>query len=168
MNSSDGLEVKIPEQSPLRVILGSSLNIPCYFNIPEEQDTSVMLTPRIKWSKLSNGTEVVLLVATGGRIRLNSEYREVISLPNYPAIPTDATLEIKALRSNHTGIYRCEVMYGIEDRQDTIEVLVKDTKQSSGASHRRLRMLEKEVKEKENRSDPEDVCSDEMWCGTDA
>jgi len=46
-------------------------------------------------------------------------------LPNYPAIPTDATLEIKALRSNHTGIYRCEVMYGIEDREDTIEVLVK-------------------------------------------
>ncbi|XP_005521641.1 PREDICTED: aggrecan core protein [Pseudopodoces humilis] len=124
-DSSDGLEVKIPEQSPLRVILGSSLNIPCYFNIPEEQDTSVMLTPRIKWSKLSNGTEVVLLVATGGKIRLNSEYREVISLPNYPAIPTDATLEIKALRSNHTGTYRCEVMYGIEDRQDTIEVLVK-------------------------------------------
>lgn len=84
-----------------------------------------MLTPRIKWSKLSNGTEVVLLVATGGKIRLNSEYKDVISLPNYPAIPTDATLEIKALRSNHTGIYRCEVMYGIEDREDTIEVLVK-------------------------------------------
>ncbi|XP_033922103.1 aggrecan core protein [Melopsittacus undulatus] len=124
-DSSDGLEVKIPEQSPLRVILGSSLNIPCYFNIPEEQDTSALLTPRIKWSKLSNGTEVVLLVATGGKIRLNTEYREVISLPNYPAIPTDATLEIKALRSNHTGIYRCEVMYGIEDRKDTIEVLVK-------------------------------------------
>ncbi|NXV48228.1 PGCA protein, partial [Uria aalge] len=124
-DSSDGLEVKIPEQSPLRVVLGSSLNIPCYFNIPEEQDTSALLTPRIKWSKLSNGTEVVLLVATGGKIRLNTEYREVVSLPNYPAIPTDATLEIKALRSNHTGIYRCEVMYGIEDRQDTIEVLVK-------------------------------------------
>ncbi|NXX42607.1 PGCA protein, partial [Tricholaema leucomelas] len=124
-DGSDGLEVKIPEQSPLRVLLGSSLNIPCYFNIPEEEDSSALLTPRIKWSKLANGTEVVLLVATGGKIRLNSEYREVISLPNYPAIPTDATLEIKALRSNHTGIYRCEVMYGIEDRQDTIEVLVK-------------------------------------------
>ncbi|NXH75846.1 PGCA protein, partial [Hydrobates tethys] len=124
-DSSGGLEVKIPEQSPLRVVLGSSLNIPCYFNIPEEQDTSALLTPRIKWSKLSNGTEVVLLVATGGKIRLNTEYREAISLPNYPAIPTDATLEIKALRSNHTGIYRCEVMYGIEDRQDTIEILVK-------------------------------------------
>ncbi|NXF86315.1 PGCA protein, partial [Eubucco bourcierii] len=124
-DGSDGLEVKIPEQSPLRVTLGSSLNIPCYFNIPEEEESSALLTPRIKWSKLANGTEVVLLVATGGKIRLNSEYREVISLPNYPAIPTDATLEIKALRSNHTGIYRCEVMYGIEDRQDTIEVLVK-------------------------------------------
>uniref|UniRef100_A0A8C0EHN1 Ig-like domain-containing protein n=1 Tax=Bubo bubo TaxID=30461 RepID=A0A8C0EHN1_BUBBB len=134
--SSDGLEVKIPEQSPLRVVLGSSLNIPCYFNIPEEQETSALLTPRIKWSKLSNGTEVVLLVATGGKIRLNTEYREAISLPNYPAIPTDATLEIKALRSNHTGIYRCEVMYGIEDRQDTIEVLCSGRWVSSHCSFR--------------------------------
>uniref|UniRef100_A0A8C8R641 Aggrecan a n=1 Tax=Pelusios castaneus TaxID=367368 RepID=A0A8C8R641_9SAUR len=83
------------------------------------------LTPRIKWSKLSNGKEVVLLVATEGQVRINTEYKEVVSLPNYPAIPTDATLEIKALRSNDTGIYRCEVMHGIEDSQDTIEVIVK-------------------------------------------
>ncbi|CAM5087514.1 unnamed protein product [Natator depressus] len=123
------LSVSIPERSPLRVILGNSLTIPCYFIDSLDHATPAPytppLTPRIKWSRLSNGKEVVLLVATEGQVRINTEYTEVISLPNYPAIPTDATLEIKALRSNDTGIYRCEVMHGIEDSQDTIEVIVK-------------------------------------------
>nr|XP_008163646.1 aggrecan core protein isoform X1 [Chrysemys picta bellii] len=123
------LSVSIPERSPLRVILGNSLTIPCYFIDSLDHVTTAPytppLTPRIKWSRLSNGKEVVLLVATEGQVRINTEYKEVISLPNYPAIPTDATLEIKALRSNDTGVYRCEVMHGIEDSQDTIEVIVK-------------------------------------------
>ncbi|XP_050823350.1 aggrecan core protein isoform X2 [Gopherus flavomarginatus] len=123
------LSVSIPERSPLRVVLGNSLTIPCYFINSLDHVTTAPytppLTPRIKWSRLSNGKEVVLLVATEGQVRINTEYKEVISLPNYPAIPTDATLEIKALRSNDTGIYRCEVMHGIEDSQDTIEVIVK-------------------------------------------
>ncbi|XP_067412207.1 aggrecan core protein [Emydura macquarii macquarii] len=123
------LSVSIPEQSPLRVILGNSLTIPCYFIDSLDHVTTALyappLTPRIRWSRLSNGKEIVLLVATEGQVRINTEYKEVVSLPNYPAIPTDATLEIKALRSNDTGIYRCEVMHGIEDSQDTIEVIVK-------------------------------------------
>ncbi|XP_014377588.1 aggrecan core protein [Alligator sinensis] len=124
-DNGDGLEVRIPEQSPLKVVLGNSLIIPCYFSDPIDYDTISPLTPRIKWSRLSDGKEVVLLVATDGKVRINTEYKEVISMPNYPAIPTDASLEIKALRSNDSGIYRCGVMHGIEDRQDTIEVIVK-------------------------------------------
>ncbi|XP_019359610.1 PREDICTED: aggrecan core protein isoform X2 [Gavialis gangeticus] len=124
-DNGDGLEVKIPEQSPLKVVLGNSLIIPCYFSDPIDYDTISPLTPRIKWSRLSDGKEVVLLVATDGKVRINTEYKEMISMPNYPAIPTDASLEIKALRSNDSGIYRCGVMHGIEDRQDTIEVIVK-------------------------------------------
>ncbi|KAJ6662808.1 hypothetical protein lerEdw1_011012 [Lerista edwardsae] len=80
---------------------------------------------RIKWSRLSEGKEVVLLVAMDGHVRINTAYQEVVSLPNYPAIPTDATLEIKTLRSNDTGVYRCEVIHGIEDSHDTVEVKVK-------------------------------------------
>lgn len=68
---------------------------------------------------------MVLLVATEGHVRVNSAYQDKISLPNYPAIPSDATLEIQNLRSNDSGIYRCEVMHGIEDSEATLEVVVK-------------------------------------------
>uniref|UniRef100_A0A8D0H4T8 Aggrecan core protein n=1 Tax=Sphenodon punctatus TaxID=8508 RepID=A0A8D0H4T8_SPHPU len=125
----NALSASIPVRSPLRVVLGNTLTIPCYFIDTLDHVTTAPatppLTPRIKWSKLSDKKEVVLLVAMDGHVRINTAYKEVISLPNYPAIPTDATLEIKALRSNDTGIYRCEVMHGIEDSQDTVEVLVK-------------------------------------------
>ncbi|KAJ7311100.1 hypothetical protein JRQ81_006699 [Phrynocephalus forsythii] len=123
------LSVSIPLHSPLRVPLGRTLTIPCYYiNTLEHVTTSPAtppLSPRIKWSRLSNGKEVVLLVAMDGHVRINTAYQDVVSLPNYPAIPTDATLEIKRLRSNDTGIYRCEVIHGIEDSQDTVEVKVK-------------------------------------------
>uniref|UniRef100_A0A286Y0A6 Aggrecan core protein n=1 Tax=Cavia porcellus TaxID=10141 RepID=A0A286Y0A6_CAVPO len=83
------------------------------------------LSPRIKWSRISKEKEVVLLVATEGRVRVNSAYQDRVSLPSYPAIPSDATLEIQHLRSNDSGIYRCEVMHGLEDSEATLEVLVK-------------------------------------------
>lgn len=83
------------------------------------------LAPRIKWSRVSKEKEVVLLVATEGQVRVNSAYQDRVTLPNYPAIPSDATLEIQNLRSNDSGIYRCEVMHGIEDSEATLEVVVK-------------------------------------------
>uniref|UniRef100_A0A670YDE3 Aggrecan n=1 Tax=Pseudonaja textilis TaxID=8673 RepID=A0A670YDE3_PSETE len=119
----------IPLRSPLRVPLGRTLTIPCYFIDTLRPVTTAPNTPpvspRIKWSKLSEGKEVVLLVAMDGQVRVNTAYQESISLPNYPSIPTDATLEIKTLQSNDTGIYRCEVIHGIEDSQDMVEVKVK-------------------------------------------
>ncbi|XP_063170294.1 aggrecan core protein [Candoia aspera] len=129
LDHSATLSVSIPVRSPLRVPLGRTLTIPCYFIDTLGPVTTAPATPpvspRIKWSKLSEGKEVVLLVAMDGHVRINTAYQEAISLPNYPAIPTDATLEIKRLRSNDTGIYRCEVIHGIEDSQDTVEVKVK-------------------------------------------
>ncbi|XP_026537632.1 aggrecan core protein [Notechis scutatus] len=123
------LSVSIPLRSPLRVPLGRTLTIPCYFIDTLGPVTTAPNTPpvspRIKWSKLSEGKEVVLLVAMDGQVQVNTTYQESISLPNYPSIPTDATLEIKTLQSNDTGIYRCEVIHGIEDSQDMVEVKVK-------------------------------------------
>ncbi|KAM7048241.1 aggrecan core protein isoform 1-T1 [Molossus nigricans] len=125
----NSLSVSIPEPSPLRVLLGTSLTIPCYFIDPMHPVTTAPstapLTPRIKWSHISKEKEVVLLVATEGQVRVNSAYQDKVSLPNYPAIPSDATLEILNLRSNDSGIYRCEVIHGIEDSEATLEVVVK-------------------------------------------
>ncbi|KAK9394057.1 aggrecan core protein [Crotalus adamanteus] len=129
VDHSATLSVSIPLRSPLRVPLGRMLTIPCYFIDTLGPITTAPNTPpvspRIKWSKLSEDKEVVLLVAMDGQVRINTAYQESISLPNYPSIPTDATLEIKTLRSNDTGIYRCEVIHGIEDSQDMVEVKVK-------------------------------------------
>ncbi|KAF6273045.1 aggrecan [Rhinolophus ferrumequinum] len=125
----NSLSVSIPEPSPLRVLLGTSLTIPCYFIDPMHPVTTAPstapLTPRIKWSRISKEKEVVLLVATEGQVRVNRAYQDKVSLPNYPAIPSDATLEIQNLRSNDSGIYRCEVMHGIEDSEAALEVVVK-------------------------------------------
>ncbi|ELK18255.1 Aggrecan core protein [Pteropus alecto] len=125
----NSLSVSIPEPSPLRVLLGTSVTIPCYFIDPMHPVTTAPstapLAPRIKWSRISKEKEVVLLVATEGQVRVNSAYQDKVSLPNYPAIPSDATLEIQSLRSNDSGVYRCEVMHGIEDSEATLEVVVK-------------------------------------------
>ena len=132
----NSLSVSIPEPSPLRVLLGSSLTIPCYFIDPMHPVTTAPspapLAPRIKWSRISKEKEVVLLVATEGRVRVNSAYQDKVTLPNYPAIPSDATLEIQNMRSNDSGIYRCEVMHGIEDSQATLEVVVKGESLTGG------------------------------------
>ncbi|XP_075714302.1 aggrecan core protein [Rhinoderma darwinii] len=123
------LSVSIPAEAPLNIQLGHSNIIPCYFINALEHVTvapsTAPLTPRIKWSRHNKGRETVLLVATDGQIRVNEAYKGRISMPNYPLIPTDVSLEIVNLLSSDSGIYRCEVMHGIEDSQDTVQVNVK-------------------------------------------
>ncbi|XP_030045562.1 aggrecan core protein isoform X2 [Microcaecilia unicolor] len=129
LGDGNALSVSIPEQSPLNGILGNSLTIPCYFIDSLDHVTvapfTSPVTPRIKWSKVSKENETVLLVATDGQVRISSDYNGRISMPNFPTIPTDVTLEITSLKSSDSGVYRCEVMHGIEDSQDTVEVFVK-------------------------------------------
>ncbi|KAM4747805.1 aggrecan core protein [Rhinophrynus dorsalis] len=123
------LSVSIPEEFPLNIQLGHSLTIPCYFINSLEHVTvapsTAPVTPRIKWSKHVKGRETVLLVAKDGHVRVNDAYKQRISMPNYPMIPTDVSLEITNMLSSDSGVYRCEVMHGIEDSQDTVEVNVK-------------------------------------------
>ncbi|PIO36068.1 hypothetical protein AB205_0044260, partial [Aquarana catesbeiana] len=78
-----------------------------------------------KWSRHNKGHETVLLVATDGQIRVNEAYKGRISLPNYSLIPSDVSLEIVNLLSSDSGVYRCEIMHGIEDSQDTVKLNVK-------------------------------------------
>ncbi|KAM5172591.1 aggrecan core protein [Mantella aurantiaca] len=125
----NSLSVSIPEEAPLNVQLGHSVTIPCYFINAVEHLTvapsTAPLAPRIKWSRHNKGRETVLLVASDDQIRVNEAYKGRISLPNYPLIPSDVSLEIVNLLSSDSGVYRCEIMHGIEDSQDTVQLNVK-------------------------------------------
>ncbi|XP_015198822.1 aggrecan core protein isoform X2 [Lepisosteus oculatus] len=125
----NALSVSVPAESPLLPLLGGSLAMPCYFLDSTLHDpgapTVAPLAPRIKWSHVTKDGESVILVATGGKVRVTSEYMDRVTMVNYPMVPTDATIEITELRSSDSGIYRCEVMHGIEDSEDTVEVQVQ-------------------------------------------
>uniref|UniRef100_A0A4W3I7K4 Aggrecan core protein n=1 Tax=Callorhinchus milii TaxID=7868 RepID=A0A4W3I7K4_CALMI len=129
-DNDKALSVKIAAHSPVKAVIASSVTIPCYFinSTPLSPDIQLasLLTPRIKWTKISSkGKETVILVATSGKVKTSQEYKGRVKLLSYQEIPSDATLELDALKSSDSGIYRCEVMYGIEDSQDTVELDVK-------------------------------------------
>ncbi|XP_051975599.1 aggrecan core protein-like [Xyrauchen texanus] len=123
------LTVSIPTEEPLRPLLGGSMGIPCYFQDNTVHDpgapTIAPLSHRIKWSYIYKGRTTLILVATGGLVQVQSDYLDRVHMVNYPIVPTDATIEISELRSSDSGTYRCEVMQGIEDNYDSVEMQVQ-------------------------------------------
>lgn len=77
---------------------------------------------RIKWTKIDEGVESTVLVAQNGIIKIGSSYRNRVSVPSHPEDVGDASLTMVKLRASDTGTYRCEVVYGIEDTQDTVDL----------------------------------------------
>uniref|UniRef100_A0A3P9CAZ3 Versican a n=1 Tax=Maylandia zebra TaxID=106582 RepID=A0A3P9CAZ3_9CICH len=120
--------------SVIQPVIGSlsgKVNLPCYFStIPT---SAPVISPsgtvvynkdylRIKWSKIQGRTESTVLVAQNGIIKLGSSYRNRVSVPSHPEVVGDASLTIVKLRASDAGTYRCEVMFGIEDTQDTVNL----------------------------------------------
>uniref|UniRef100_A0A3B4GV57 Versican core protein n=1 Tax=Pundamilia nyererei TaxID=303518 RepID=A0A3B4GV57_9CICH len=120
--------------SVIQPVIGSlsgKVNLPCYFStIPT---SAPVISPsgtvvynkdylRIKWSKIQGRTESTVLVAQNGIIKLGSSYRNRVSVPSHPEVVGDASLTIVKLRASDTGTYRCEVMFGIEDTQDIVNL----------------------------------------------
>uniref|UniRef100_UPI00398F62FC aggrecan core protein isoform X2 n=1 Tax=Pristiophorus japonicus TaxID=55135 RepID=UPI00398F62FC len=129
-DDAKALSVKIAAQTPVKAVLASSVTIPCYFinTTPLSPDAPLvsLLAPRIKWTKITEGgKETVIVVATSGKVKISQEYKGRVKLPSYHEIPSDATLELDKLQSSDSGMYRCEVMHGIEDSQDVVELVVK-------------------------------------------
>ncbi|XP_065147907.1 brevican core protein [Paramisgurnus dabryanus] len=123
------ISVSIPVEQPLRPHLGGSMVIPCYFQDNTVHDpgapTIAPLSHRIKWSYIYKGKITLILVATGGRVKVETDYVDRVHMVNYPTVPSDATIGISVLRSNDSGIYRCEIMQGIEDNYDSVEMQVQ-------------------------------------------
>ncbi|XP_016330720.1 aggrecan core protein-like [Sinocyclocheilus anshuiensis] len=123
------LSVSIPVEQPLRPILGGSMVIPCYFQDNTVQDpgapTTAPLSHRIKWSYIYKGSISLILVASGGMVQVETDYMDRVHMVNYPMVPIDGTIEISELHSSDSGTYRCEVMQGIEDNYDSVEMQVQ-------------------------------------------
>lgn len=113
---------------PVSGLLSGKVTLPCHFsNIPTVAPSSNTTTLgkdylRIKWTKIEGGVESTVLVAQNGVIKIGSAYKTRVSVPSHPEDIGDASLTMVKLRASDAGTYRCEVMFGVEDTQDTVSL----------------------------------------------
>ncbi|XP_037539192.1 aggrecan core protein [Nematolebias whitei] len=123
------LRVSIPVEVPLRPLLGDKVVVPCYFQDNTVNDpgapTIAPLSHRIKWTYVTKEKVSTILVASEGKVYVEAEYLDRVTLVNYPMVSTDASMELTELRSKDSGTYRCEVIQGIEDNYDTVNIQVQ-------------------------------------------
>nr|XP_014429623.1 versican core protein [Pelodiscus sinensis] len=126
-------KVKVEKSPPVKGSLSGRATLPCFFSTlptlpPSYNNTSEFL--RIKWSKIEQDKsgkdvkETTVLVAQNGNIKIGQGYKGRVSVPTHPEDIGDASLTMVKLRASDAGVYRCDVMYGIEDTQDIISLAV--------------------------------------------
>ncbi|NWV86646.1 NCAN protein, partial [Dasyornis broadbenti] len=115
----------------VRVGLGEPVTLPCLFLLhpsaslgPNEPPEP----PRVKWSKVRSATgqreDVPILVAKDNAVKVVKAYEGRVALPGYPRDRSNATLQLRAARASDAGLYRCEVVAGIDDEQDLLPLEV--------------------------------------------
>ncbi|XP_026527877.1 versican core protein isoform X3 [Notechis scutatus] len=126
-------KVKVEKSPPVKGSLSGRATLPCFFSTlptlpPSYHNVSEFL--RIKWSKIEQDIggkdlkETTVLVAQNGNIKIGQGYKGRVSVPSHPEDIGDASLTMVKLRASDAGIYRCDVMYGIEDTQDIVSLAV--------------------------------------------
>ncbi|KAL2779494.1 versican core protein isoform 3 precursor [Daubentonia madagascariensis] len=125
-------KVKMEKSPPVRGALSGKVSLPCHFStmptLPPSYNTSEFL--RIKWSKIEADKsgkdlkEMTVLVAQNGNIKIGQGYKGRVSVPTHPEDVGDASLTMVKLRASDAGLYRCDVIYGIEDTQDSVALAV--------------------------------------------
>lgn len=128
------LRVSIPLERPLLPVLGSKVLVPCYFqdnigNNPRAPTVAPLLH-RIKWTHITKEKISTILVASEGKVHVEPEYLDRVTVINYPLVSTDASIEITELRSKDSGTYRCEVTHGLEDNYDSVNIEVQGAPQN--------------------------------------
>uniref|UniRef100_A0A3B4AKE7 Neurocan b n=1 Tax=Periophthalmus magnuspinnatus TaxID=409849 RepID=A0A3B4AKE7_9GOBI len=106
--------------------LSKTVLLPCLFTLRQGASSSPE-PPRIKWTKVwgqrgSDGLqkEQSVLVAKDNV----KAFQGRVSLPGYNENRYNASLALTGLRSSDSGLYRCEVVVGINDEQDTVPLEV--------------------------------------------
>ncbi|KAG9486485.1 neurocan core protein [Eleutherodactylus coqui] len=110
--------------------LAQSVALPCLFSLRPTQSVQAYNgsdSPRIKWSKILQGPgkkEITVLVARENVVKISRGYEGRVSLPGYAHNRHNATLILSNARASDSGLYRCEIVLGIEDEQDTVPLEV--------------------------------------------
>ncbi|KAM9357865.1 neurocan core protein [Symphorus nematophorus] len=108
--------------------LSKTILLPCLFTL---RPSSSHEPPRIKWTKVwgqrgSDGLqkEQSVLVAKDNVVKVKKAFQGRVTLPGYNENRYNASLALSGLRSSDSGLYRCEVVVGINDEQDTVPLEV--------------------------------------------
>ncbi|XP_062412489.1 neurocan core protein [Sardina pilchardus] len=118
---------KVTHQRVQEPLAGSAL-LPCVFTLRPSPSHE---PPRVKWTKVwgpsgSGGPqrEQSVLVAKGNVIKVKKAFQGRVTLPGYPDNRYNASMALTGLRSSDSGMYRCEVVVGINDEQDIVPLEV--------------------------------------------
>ncbi|XP_044055994.1 neurocan core protein isoform X2 [Siniperca chuatsi] len=110
--------------------LSKTVLLPCLFTLRPSASSSHE-PPRIKWTKVwgqrgSDGLqrEQSVLVAKDNVVKVKKAFQGRVTLPGYNENRYNASLALSGLRSSDSGLYRCEVVVGINDEQDTVPLEV--------------------------------------------
>ncbi|KAG7487982.1 hypothetical protein MATL_G00029330 [Megalops atlanticus] len=112
----------------MREQLAGTAFLPCIFTLRPSPSHE---PPRIKWTKIwgqrgPGGVqrEQSVLVAKDNVVKVKKAFQGRVTLPGYQDNRYNATLALTGLRSSDSGMYRCEVVVGINDEQDTVPLEV--------------------------------------------
>uniref|UniRef100_A0A8C9W3K3 Versican core protein n=1 Tax=Scleropages formosus TaxID=113540 RepID=A0A8C9W3K3_SCLFO len=124
--SADGLGTLLGTK-PVRGSLSGRVVLPCSFSAiststPAMNSSTSTDRLRIKWTRVEGEVENTVLVAQNGAIKIGPLYRNRVSIPSHPEDIGDASLTVVKLRASDAGLYRCDVMYGIDDTQDAVSL----------------------------------------------
>ncbi|KFU87677.1 Neurocan core protein, partial [Chaetura pelagica] len=132
-SQEDGKVIHIQRLQPqaVRVGLGEPVALPCLFHLrpssslgPNEPPDP----PRLKWSRVRSASgqreDVPILVAKDKVVKVVKTYEGRVALPGYPLDRSNATLVLRAARASDAGLYRCQVVAGIEDEQELVPLEV--------------------------------------------
>ncbi|XP_033936269.1 neurocan core protein isoform X2 [Pseudochaenichthys georgianus] len=110
--------------------MSKAVLLPCLFTLRPGASSSHE-PPRIKWTKVwgqrgSDGLqkEQSVLVAKDNVVKVKKAFQGRVMLPGYNENRYNASLALSGLRSSDSGLYRCEVVVGINDEQDTVPLEV--------------------------------------------
>ncbi|XP_004873483.1 neurocan core protein [Heterocephalus glaber] len=122
-----GLRLQKVGSDSVRAALAELVALPCLFTL-QPRLGATRDSPRVKWTKVRAASgqrqDAPILVAKDSVVRVAKGWQGRVSLPAYPHRRANATLLLGPLRASDSGLYRCQVVRGIEDAQDLVPLEV--------------------------------------------